>query len=45
MPKVSKKNVSEVKCSVNFNRFAVVDVIFQVKFLQILNCFAVKIVA
>jgi len=27
---------------INFNRYAVVDVIFYVKFLQTLNCFAVK---
>ena len=42
MPKVSKKNVIKVKCDVNFNRYAVVDDIFYVKLLQILNCFAVK---
>jgi len=42
MPKVSKKNVVVFKCRVNFNRIAVVDVIFFVKVLQTLNCFAVK---
>ncbi|MCH7722331.1 MAG: hypothetical protein IIA49_02740 [Bacteroidetes bacterium] len=42
MPKVSKENVVAFNCNVNFNRLAVVDFIFYAKFLQTLNCFAVK---
>ncbi len=42
MPKVLKKNVVVFNCGVNFNHFAVVDVIFYAEFLQTLNCFAVK---
>ena len=41
MPKVSKKKVVNLNCNVNFNRLAVVILVFDVKFLQTLNCFAV----
>ena len=42
MPKVSKKNVVVFNCRAFFNHFAVVNVIFSAKYLQTLNCFAVK---
>jgi hypothetical protein len=42
MLKVSKKNAVVLNCSANFNRFTVVDCIFCDKFLQSLNCYAVK---